>query len=184
MEFPEQTHLLDDLSAIGAIRGSKIMNIQSAYLPNQEICHARWPAANHALGPLVAPATHHVISILDPLEEHRNLFREMLQVSIHGDHDIALRGIQSCLERCGLTVIPAKFNDLHHVILPGHGLQQLQRAIAASVINQDNFEIVAVRQRRRRRFNTANKLCDRILFVVDRGNNANKRFIHGRECDK
>ena len=108
MQFTVELEILNGLSTIGLECGAEIVQWNS-----RKVCHhpvrdsARQPARQPPVLSLRSPAADDVVALLELGDEGRNFFGVVLQVAVHGDDDLASRGVETRLERRCLAKVAA-----------------------------------------------------------------------------
>src|SRR6185369_6971025 len=145
VQFAIERDLVQQVAAIGFIRGAEIMQIHSAQLRHCPVRDSRWDSPKHEIvHALLAPSAYDVEAFLQLRDEQRNVVGIMLQVAIHGDDKFAFGVIESGCQGWSLPKIPAKLNHDHAAIDIGYLLQQMECAIPAAIIDKHQFKALAV----------------------------------------
>ncbi len=170
MQLAVELNFLNDLSAVGFERCSKIVQIDS-----RKFCHHPVGGAAGKLPhqpvvpPVVTPAAHQVEAFLDFFQKARNLFGVVLQVAVHGNDDFAARKIKSCLQRGRLPEIPPQPHQVDApVVLVNFG-EHFERIVLAAVIHEHQFVWLADAVHHFGQLHV--ERWDVFLFVVERNDN-------------
>ena len=144
VELPEQPDLLRELAAVRSERRAEVVQLQPEILRISQLAARDGQRRSDPLGPSVPPAAHHVVALLERLEEARDLLREVLEVRVERDQDLAARRVEPRLQRRGLAVVARQVDHaqarLPLEIRPHHR----QRVVPAAVVHEDELEAVAV----------------------------------------
>ena len=108
--LPEQKNVLNDFASVGPISRADVFDREPRCLSYQKVGRLRWPATKNVFLSFMPPAAYDVVSFFDLLQEQRNLFRKMLEVSVQADNDVPLRGVQPCLQSGSLAVVAPKLD--------------------------------------------------------------------------
>src|SRR5204863_8075805 len=80
-----------------------------------------------------------VIAFAHFCDERRNLRWIVLQIAVHRDDDFALRSIEAGLEAGSLPEVPSQTNGSYARIAIADFGKNLESAVAASIIDKDDF---------------------------------------------
>src|SRR4029077_18481282 len=138
------------------------------------ICQAARQAAREpSVFPFIAPSTNNVKALFQLFDESGNLFRIVLQISIHGDNDLAVSSVETGFQRGGLAEVPPQRDDAHTRIRSLNVRKDRHAAVCAPVVNEDDLigltkSLHYIRQqhveRQRAAFFVKNRYYDRIFY--------------------
>src|SRR5581483_1527712 len=115
------------------------------------------------------------VARLQGVEQHRNLFGQVLEVVVHGDDHIAPRMAEAAHQRVVLTEIPHELNRGHDPrITLVQPLHDSPRLVGAAVVNENDLELSA--PGRQHLDDAAYELLQRAGRAVHRNNHRN---LHG-----
>src|SRR5215813_15087722 len=113
MHLRIQRYLLDDGGAIGLERAAVVLDGHPGDLADQPVGNSGGDLTGDELVlALESPPDHDVIARLDGLEEHRNIQRVVLQVTVHGHHNLTGGEFDPRRHGRGLATVTA---ELHHL---------------------------------------------------------------------
>ena len=95
----------------------------------------------------------------------------MLQIEIHHDYGVALHGVQPGRQGDLMAEIPRQRIDPHTGVVLRQLIEQLQRAIVAAVVHENDL-VVQVRQTVQRGFDRLVEEIDHLRFVITGDHNA------------
>ena len=125
---------------------------------HEPIGRGRWNAAEEeVIAALAAPAADDVVALFEACDEVGNLFGIVLEVSVHGDDELALRVIEAGGESGGLAEVAAELDDQYAGVDGGYLFEQTIGAVAGTVVDEDELEALA------------NLLHDGLEAVIERG---------------
>ena len=140
MQFTVEWNVLNDFSTISLKGRTKIMELDSGELGHHPVRNpARQPACQPPVPPLGSPPADDVVSLFNFGHEGGDLFRVVLQVAIHGDDDVAARGIKACLECRGLAKVPAQDDNFYAGVARVDFVERLQGVVRTAVVDEDNL---------------------------------------------
>ena len=145
---------------------------------DQQVRGAGRPSPQDAFAPVVTPAAHQVVAFFDLVQEERQILREVLQVGIHRDDEIAARGGQAGLQRGGLSEVAPQFDDAETGLGRDQRLGDVERSIRAAVVDEDELEAIAPLESSDRGGETGREFSERRRLVVDGRDDADEH--HGR----
>ena len=140
MQFTVERNVLNNFSTIGLKGRAKIMELDPGKLGHHPVRNpARQAACQPPIPPLGSPSADDVVSLFNFGHEGGDLFRVVLQVAIHGDDDLAARGIKACLQRRGLAKVPAQGDNSYAGVALIDFVERLQCVVRTAVVDEDNL---------------------------------------------
>ena len=89
---------------------------------------------------IATPAADDVVSLVDLLEEERDVGRVVLKVTVHGDDHVAPGMVEARRHRCRLPVVAAQPDELQRASSSASLVRSTEGVIAASVVDHDDLE--------------------------------------------
>jgi len=108
MHLSIEVYFLEHFASIGFETAVEIVQGQFGEIPEDRIKDQRWPAFVPWVVPPLLPSTDDVISLFYFLKHSGDFFWIVLQVRIHGDHDLPGGFFKTRTKRCGLSKIPSE----------------------------------------------------------------------------
>ena len=122
----------------------------------------------------MAPTTDDVVSCLDLGDELWDFLRKMLQVSVHRNDDVAAGRVERGLQGRRLPVVSPQFDDLEPRFSFQEILRDQQTVIAASVVDEDELELIPVPKWLRAGVNAVEQERKRLFLIVERDHNTDQ----------
>ncbi len=112
------------------------------------------------------PPRHEVIAFIQLPPEGRDFRGIILEVRVHGDHNVPLRLVKAdCQGRC-FSIVPAEPDDLYMLVHPLEIAEHLKRTVGAAIIDEEEF--VPQVQTPERGAQLLVELFERIFLIVER----------------
>ena len=144
VHFPVDFDVLDHLAAVGLETAVHVVELDARDLAGGSV----EKLGRKILGELVVltvllPAGHHVVAFLrDFLVQAGDLVGGVLQVGVHGDDHVALRLVETAVQRSGFAVVAPEADAVHQRIGRRKALDNLPGGIGAAVV--DHYYLVGI----------------------------------------
>ena len=141
MHFTLNLDGLDHVPSVALQSAIKVVEVDATDAPCGPIVELRGDRLAERIVPLLLPPTHQVQTAFQKLFTHRGeLFRVVLQIRVHGEHDRTSSRFEALLERRALAVVPGEPNAANRL---GVGAMELvddaPRTVLASVVHEDDL---------------------------------------------
>jgi hypothetical protein len=101
---------------------------------------------HQAILPLLPPSAHEIVSI-GIGEEFQDVLAVLLEVAVDLDDDVSGRLAEARFERAGLAVVSIEMEHPNLGVLRCQAIQLITAAVAAAIVNEDDFERPSLRGR-------------------------------------
>src|SRR5215217_4122014 len=105
--------------------------------------HRRYLACDHLVFPIFAPTGDDVITLIEFVEETRDVCRIVLEISIHRNQNFSLRRIDTGGHRCCLAVVSPQRNHTYTWVELSNLAQDLQAAVTGTIVYVNDFRRTA-----------------------------------------
>src|SRR5438045_2536990 len=117
-------------------------------------------------------AIYHIVSVVQPLKQFRDLFRWVLQIVVQSDDSVVPRRPDAAEQGIVLAVIAHQVDAAQSLILATQVHDALPASIAAAVVHEDHLvrQVELLKHRREATHERAERQC----AVVDRDDNRDR----------
>ena len=177
VQFAVEVDVVEHLGAVGLEGRSEIAKIDARGFRHHPVGDARGnPASDGVVDAVFSPAARDIEALVDFAQQGGNVFGRVLQVSVHGDDDVALRFVKACRERRGLAEIAPQANHFQARIGLYEIGQQLVTAVSRGIVDKENF--VRPRQSEQHGRQPVVQRQNRAFFVMDGNNDREHGSVH------
>src|SRR6266571_6155061 len=134
VELTVYPDLLCNILSIGFQAAIEVVDVNPSDHGGHKIKKTRWNGLGNRIPSFLFPPGNQIKAFLDFTDEIRDFVRVVLQVSIHGDDDVALSMGKAHRKGCGLTVVSPETDNLHSSVATAQVMQCAHRAVRAAVI--------------------------------------------------
>jgi hypothetical protein len=85
------------------------------------------------------PPRHEVIAFIELPLEGRDFRGVILEIRVHGNHNVPLRLVKTDRQRRCFSIVPAKPYDFYMLVHPFEIAEHLKRAVGAAIIDEEEF---------------------------------------------
>ena len=140
VELAVEVDALDDLPAEGLERTAVVVELDPREAGDEPVRHdGREPARQEPVLPVLPPARNDVVSGVDLGEQGGDVRRIVLEVGVQGDDDVPPGEIEPRGQGGRLAEVPPEPDDADPRVARPEALQGLERAVRASVIDEDDL---------------------------------------------
>ena len=144
MHLSVQRNVLDYFAAVCLERGSEVVDADSAHRRHHPVSAAGGNAPQQEIVcALTPPSTHYVIAFFELGQKARDLVWIVVQISVHGQHELSLRMLTAGRQRRGQPEVPPQLNDQNPRIDRRNLLQQTVSTVTRAVIDKDQLKSLA-----------------------------------------
>ena len=172
---------LDDLAAVSLETAIEIVEPDTRRNARGPIEELAGPPLADGVETLLFPPGDKVVALVENHAPHGgNLVGRILQIGVHGEDDLALRGLEPAKERGRLAVIAGETDGPDGGKLLPELSDDVPRTVGRTVVDEDNFVGKAVVAGHA--VDPRGEFGQRLLLVVERNDDRNIGITHGRKC--
>nr|GFD20180.1 hypothetical protein [Tanacetum cinerariifolium] len=93
------------VAAVSLVGGPKVAQLHPRQAPDNAVRRGSQRRGNGAFGALGLGTAYHVVALVDEADKLRNVGRVVLQVTVHGDDDLAAGALETGAQADGLAVV-------------------------------------------------------------------------------
>ena len=177
VHLPVQGHVLEDLAAVDLEGAPVVVEADPGDPRDQGVGDLRGePPRPERILPVVAPAAHDVVALLELVDQPRDVRRVVLAVPVEGDDERAAGQVEAGRQRGGLAEVRAKLHDAERRQLDRELAEARARRVRRSVVDDD--QLVRLPQALHDVPEAHEEGADVVLLVVDGDDDGEREAAH------